>query len=254
MKNKRLRTFPISRLFPNMVTIGGLCCGASAIRFAMDEKWEAAVIFIIVAAVLDGMDGMIARMLKATSDFGAQLDSLTDIISFGIAPALVMYMWMLSDLKRFGWAVVLFYIVCCALRLARFNAMQGIEDSETTPKAHRRYFTGLPSPGGAMVTLSPLMLTFHGIDLFQGNDIIAAIYLGLVGLLMVSRLPAYAAKNIHINQPMVLPIMIGTGAVFVFIIIAPWLTLPILSALYLCSIPFSCWQFAKHKNALGAGK
>ena len=120
-KRKRLREQPISRLFPNMITIAGMCCGLSSIRFAMLERWEISVTFIIAAAIIDGMDGRVARMLGATSTFGAQLDSLSDFVCFGVAPVMVMYMWQLHDVRGIGWAAVLFFSVCAALRLARFN-------------------------------------------------------------------------------------------------------------------------------------
>lgn len=242
---QRNKPFPLSRLFPNMVTVAGLCCGASAIRFAMAEKWEIAVMFIVIAAVIDGMDGMIARMLRATSNFGAQLDSLSDIIAFGVAPALVIYMWALEDVKRLGWAVALFYIVCTALRLARFNA--AINDQEDR-KLSRQFFVGVPSPAGALLALLPLVLSFNGIHLFGSERSFAAIHLAFVAMLMASRIPTYAAKNIRITYDWILPVMLVAGLAVALFIIEPWLTLAGGCIIYLCTMPLSAAQYYKLKR------
>ena len=145
-------------------------------------------------------DGTIARMLKSTSPFGAQLDSLTDIVSFGVAPAIVSYMWILEDVKRLGWAAVLFYIVCCALRLARFNVMATDTETRQDKRRFRRFFLGVPSPAAAIIILVPLMLSFHNIHLFANNHLLMAALLVLVGGLMASRLPTYRRQE-HPHQP-----------------------------------------------------
>lgn len=248
---RRSKHFPLSRLFPNMVTIAGLCCGASAIRFAMLEKWEISVTFIVIAAVIDGMDGMIARMLRATSNFGAQLDSLSDIIAFGVAPALVIYMWALEDIRRLGWAVALFYIVCCALRLARFNA--AINDQQDR-KLSRQFFVGVPSPAGALLALLPLILSFHDIMLFGSERSFAAIHLAFVAMLMASRVPTFAAKNIRITYDMVLPVMLCAGLIVALFMIAPWMTLAGACVLYLCTLPISTLKYYKLKRENDAAR
>lgn len=248
--HQRNKPFPLSRLFPNMVTVAGLCCGASAIRFAMAEKWEIAVMFIVIAAVIDGMDGMIARMLRATSNFGAQLDSLSDIIAFGVAPALVIYMWALEDIRRLGWAVALFYIVCTALRLARFNA--AINDQEDR-KLSRQFFVGVPSPAGAMLALLPLILSFNGIHLFGSERSFAAIHLAFVAMLMASRIPTFAAKNIRITHDWILPLMLVAGLTVALFIIEPWLTLAGGCIIYLCAMPLSAAHYYKLKRLRDGG-
>ncbi|MBY0354973.1 MAG: CDP-diacylglycerol--serine O-phosphatidyltransferase [Rickettsiales bacterium] len=237
---QRLRDMPISRLFPNMVTIAGLCCGFSAIRFALAEKWEIAIIFMIVAAILDAMDGMVARLLKATSQFGAQLDSLTDVICFGVTPALIFWLWALEDFKRYGWAAVLFYIACCALRLARFNVSL---TKQPRHPAERFFFTGVPAPGGAMLVIAPMMLSFHNVDLFHHNAPLAALYLASIGGLMASRLPTIAAKNFRIPTDYVPYVLVAVTVIMAFSIITPWVTLPLLGALYLLSMPISAYIY-----------
>lgn len=237
---RRLSDMPISRLFPNMVTIAGLCCGVSAIRFALAEKWETAVIFIIVAAILDAMDGLVARLLRATSNFGAQLDSLSDVICFGVVPAVVFWLWALEDFKRFGWAAVLFYIACCALRLARFNVSIAKEPKHP---AERFFFTGVPAPGGAMLVISPIMLSFQDIDLFYQKAPLGALYLAFIGGLMASRLPTIALKNFRISQDYIPYVLVSVTVVLAFAIITPWATLPLVGALYLASIPASAYVY-----------
>jgi CDP-diacylglycerol--serine O-phosphatidyltransferase len=223
-----------------MVTLAGLCCGISSIRFALDAKWETAVIFILVAALLDAMDGLVARLLRATSNFGAQLDSLCDVICFGVAPAVVFWLWALSDFKRYGWAAVLIYVACCALRLARFNVSL---TKEPRHPAEKLFFTGVPAPGGALLVLCPLMLSFHEIDIFHQKAPVAALYLAFIGGLMASRLPTAAPKNFRISADFTPYILVAATVVIIFAIITPWATLPLLGALYLCSIPLSTYLF-----------
>lgn len=242
---RRLRSLPVSRLFPNMVTIAGLCCGASAIRFALMDRWEMAATFTVIAAAIDGMDGMIARLLKATSRFGAQLDSLADVINFGLAPALIMYLWLLDTLPRFGWSAALLYTVCCALRLARFNT--ALLDSEDETPARRqlrkRFFQGVPSPAGAMLAIFPLILSFHDIMLFAPGNMLAALYLACVAVLMASRTPTFTLKHLHIHPRLILPVMVAAAAALALLIMETWWMLSFLTVLYLGSIPFSVWRY-----------
>lgn len=231
---------PISRLIPNMITLGAMCCGLSSIRFAMLGRYEIAVTFIVIAAILDGMDGRIARMLGATSLFGAQLDSLSDFICFGVAPALILYMWQLHDIRGIGWAVVLIYAVCAALRLARFNT--ALFDDKKEPW-EKQFFVGVPSPAGALLSLLPLMLSFQ----FEGGlDIPAAIvacHLVLTGSLMVSRIPTFSGKGHRVKHELILPFMIIGSVVVVVFIIEPWLMLSLASCFYLVSIYFSMRRY-----------
>jgi CDP-diacylglycerol---serine O-phosphatidyltransferase len=245
---RRLREQPISRLFPNMITIAGMCCGLSAIRFAMVSNFEVAVGFILAAAIIDGMDGRIARMLGATSIFGAQLDSLSDFICFGVAPALVMYMWGLHDIRGLGWAVTLFFSVCTALRLARFNTALFDEEKEPWEK---QFFVGVPSPAGGILCLLPLVISL----LFEGGfDVpraLIACHVVLIGSLMVSRIPTFSGKKQHIKHEIILPFMLICSAILVMFIIEPWFTLSLLSLGYLASIYFSTkrWRQLKAESA-----
>jgi CDP-diacylglycerol--serine O-phosphatidyltransferase len=248
-KRRLLREQPISRLFPNMITIAGMCCGLSSIRFALAERWELAVTMIIVAALIDGMDGRVARMLGATSVFGAQLDSLSDFLCFGVAPVLVLYMWQLHDVRAFGWAVVLFFAVCTALRLARFNT--GLfEEKEPWEK---QFFTGVPSPAGGIMCLLPLIFGLQTEMEYTLPPLITACHVLLVGTLMASRIPTYAGKHIRIKHEQVPKFMIGCSFLLVFFIIEPWLFLTIISIVYLISIAFSTrrWQVLKARSKAG---
>ncbi|HEU5047653.1 MAG TPA: CDP-diacylglycerol--serine O-phosphatidyltransferase [Rickettsiales bacterium] len=231
---RRLLAFPVSRLFPNMVTIAGLCCGISAMRFAIDGKFELAVTLLVAAAVIDGMDGRIARFLNSTSTFGAHLDSLSDFVCFGVSPAMVLYLWRLNEVKSIGWAMVLFFAVCCVLRLARFNT--NLAD-ETIEPWQKKFFTGVPAPAGAMLGLMPLVASFY-----VGNGIwthapLCAIWLALVGVLMASRIPTIAAKKLIITHEWVLPIMLVVGLIIVCVIIEPWLMFTVGGLLYCLSLP-----------------
>lgn len=233
---RTLREQPFSRLFPNLITIAGLCCGLSAIRYAILGRWELAVAFILAAAFIDGMDGRIARMLGATSVFGAQLDSLSDFVCFGIAPALVLYHWQLHDVKGIGWAVVLFYAVCCALRLARFNT--GIIN-ETQKAWQKKFFTGVPSPAGGILALWPIVIMLQSEGEWVVPGWVTVVHLFCVGLLMVSRLPTFAAKNLRIRNDLILPVTVACAFVVALFIIEPWLTLSVIGVCYLFSILLS---------------
>ena len=238
------REQPISRLFPNMVTIAGLCCGLSAIRFAMIPRWELAVAFIIAAALIDGMDGRLARMLGATSLFGAQLDSLSDFVCFGVSPALVLYMWQLHEIKGYGWAVVLFFSVCTALRLARFNT--GLFDDNKQPW-EKQFFTGVPSPAGGILCLLPLVISLQDNDITIPPMLVAAHVL-LIGTLMASRIPTFAGKHIRIKHEYIPQFMIAGAVLVALFFIEPWLFLCIISGVYLLSIVVSAWQWRKLKG------
>ncbi|MDX1975836.1 MAG: CDP-diacylglycerol--serine O-phosphatidyltransferase [Rickettsiales bacterium] len=245
---RRLREQPISRLFPNMITIAGLCCGLSAIRFALLERWEVAVIFILAAALIDGMDGRVARMLGATSEFGAQLDSLSDFVCFGVAPALVLYMWLLQDIKGIGWAVVLFFAVCTALRLARFNT--ALFEDQKRPWENQ-FFVGVPSPAGGLLSLLPLIINLQSEHVFTFPPIIVAMYVVLVGALMASRIPTFSGKNIRIKHEMIPHFMIGCSVLLVIFMIESWMLLSILSIAYMLSIPISIRYWRKlHRDSV----
>ena len=236
-----LREQPLSRLFPNMITLAGMCCGLSSIRFAINERWELAVTFIIAAAIIDGMDGRVARLLGATSEFGAQLDSLSDFVCFGVAPALVMYIWLLHDIRGIGWAVTLFFVICTALRLARFNTGLVIKPKYSWAG---QFFTGVPSPAGGVLCLLPMIIFLQTEEQYLPPALVAS-HLVMVGALMASRIPTFAGKNLRIPHDRILPFMIGAAFLIVLLIIEPWLMISVLSGVYIASIYFSIRRYRK---------
>lgn len=244
IRRRLLREQPISRLFPNMITIAGMCCGLSAVRFAMVERWEIAVGFILAAALIDGMDGRVARMLGATSTFGAQLDSLSDFLCFGVAPALVLYLWQLHDIRGIGWAVVLFFTVCTALRLARFNTALFDDSKEPWEK---KFFVGVPSPAGGILCLLPLIVSLLFDHEFSLPAVVTAIHVIIIGTLMASRIPTFSGKLIHIRHDQIPGFMLMCSLLLVLFIIEPWLFISGMSMVYIGSIYFSVRAYRKLK-------
>jgi CDP-diacylglycerol--serine O-phosphatidyltransferase len=178
-------------ILPNMLTLFGVCIGLTSIRFALDEKYEIAIIAIIFAALIDGLDGRIARLIKGTSKVGKELDSLTDVISFGVAPAFVMYFWKLNTLGRFGWLLCLVYVICVALRLARFNVNSNQESSWKD-----NFFEGVPSPAGGILVLTPLIVSLSGFEFLKLNyDIIVPAFFVITSILLISKFPTYSFKK-----------------------------------------------------------
>lgn len=243
-RKRRLGAQPISRIFPNMITLAGLCCGLSSIRYAMLERWEVAVAFIVAAALLDGLDGRLARMLGATSLFGAQLDSLSDFVCFAVAPALVMYMWQLHEIRGIGWALVLFFAVCGALRLARFNT--SLMEEKKQPW-QQKFFVGVPAPAGGTLCLLPLVLGFQSDHTLTLPPAVTATYMLLIAVLMASRIPTFAAKHVRIEPEMILPFMLGAGLLVVLFVIEPWWFMIMASLIYLGAIPLSIRRYRQLK-------
>jgi CDP-diacylglycerol--serine O-phosphatidyltransferase len=239
------RILPISRLFPNMVTLMALCSGMSAMRFALNDKWEYAVAAILIAGFLDAMDGRLARLLNATSSFGAQLDSLSDFLSFGVAPAIVLYVWQWHEMKirGVGWAFALFYTICCAIRLARFNV--DLED-ETQSAWKDNFFVGIPSTVGAALVLMPMMVQFH-FDITLNPWFIGA-YASILAVAMASRIPTFSVKKLKISQEYVSLVMVLIGLLILGLIIETWVTLLIVGVGYIFSIPFSVYSYYKYKK------
>lgn len=236
---------PLNRLIPNILTLLALCAGMTGIRLAIVGKYEAAVTAIIVAGILDGLDGRIARLLKGTSSFGAQLDSLSDFISFGVAPAVMLYIWTMDSLQSFGWAVVLIFAVCCGLRLARFNTQIG---AELPPYAYN-FFTGAPAPAGAGLVVVPMIASFEFGDTVFRSPWLNAVVILAVAALMVSRVPTYAMKRFRIPSEWVLPTLLGVGAFAAFLTTEPWPTLLVVGALYVGSIPLSIRSYQRLRHA-----
>lgn len=243
-RRRRLRALPIYRLIPNAITLMALCSGVTGIRFALEGRWQLAVGAIILAAVLDGLDGRIARLVGSTTKLGAELDSLSDVVSFGVAPAVMMYLWTLHDLRGLGWAIALVFAICCALRLARFNA--GLDEEDPPPWAHQ-YFTGVPAPAGGLLLLLPLVMSFEFGPGFVSSAWFSAIMAMLVGGLMVSRLPTFSLKGMKVPMRHAWLTLLGFGAFAAFLLSNLWLTLICTGVLYLGSIFFAYRSFQKTK-------
>lgn len=235
-RNRRLRALPVNSLIPNILTVLALCAGMSAIRFAMQEKWELAVAAIIVAGVLDGLDGRMARLLKGATKFGAELDSLSDFIAFGVAPALVIYMWSTEVLGGIGWIAGLAYSTCCALRLARFNTAL---DDPDRPAWASYFFTGLAAPAAACMVLLPMAVSFQIGDGVLRQPVLMAAWLLVVAFMMISRIPTYSFKRVRVKREMVLPLLVVVGLVAAVLASYPWFVLSVMGLAYLGSIPFS---------------
>ena len=236
----RLKGLSIGKLIPNFITVSAACSGLTGIRFAIEGRWDYAVAAIMLAAILDVLDGRMARMLKASSEFGAQLDSLADIVSFGVATAMVLYFWTLQEAGGVGWAVTLFFIVCCALRLARFNAMDG-----KLPPYAFNYFTGIPAPAAALMALLPVVIVLgFQIDGFS-HPVVVGTWTVVMAAMMVSRVPTYSFKKIRIPQIYVLPLVVGVGFLLAGLASFPWKILAAVSVLYLLTLPLSIRSYAR---------
>jgi CDP-diacylglycerol--serine O-phosphatidyltransferase len=235
---RRPRNRPLLHLVPNLFTILGLCAGLTAMRYALDGRWELAVALLVVAGVFDGLDGRSARLLKITSKLGAELDSLADFLSFGVAPAMIAYLWTVRDVRGIGWALVLLFATCCALRLARFNAEI---DQPERPRWSLYFFTGIPAPAAAGLAILPLILWLAtGFDLFRSWWLNAANLL-FVACMMVSRVPTVSAKRLRVRPELVLPTLLGSGLVIALFVAHPWLTLSAVGVVYLGSLPVGVW-------------
>lgn len=232
----RLRDQSLNRLIPNILTVLALCAGLTGIRFALQEQWEQAVISILIAGVLDGLDGRIARLLDGASRFGAELDSLSDFVSFGVAPAVVLYYWTMKGAGGIGWALALLFSVCCALRLARFNTKL---DNADLPAWTTRFFVGVPAPAGAGLVLFPVFATLEFGPGFVDRPVVCGAAMIVVALLMISRVPTFSFKRVKVPHAYVVHMLLGVGALAAFLVTNPWLTLMALGALYVGSIPFS---------------
>ena len=229
-------------LLPNALTILGVCLGLSSIKFALDTNYSMAVIAIGFAAILDTLDGRVARLIKGTSKVGKELDSLTDVISFGVAPGFIMYFWTLNEFGKFGWMFVLVYTVCCALRLARFN-LTVIEENEPWKI---NFFEGVPSPAAAGLVLLPLILNLSDLILLENYALLSSISILTTSVLMVSKLPTYSLKRILIPRHFAIFLLLGIGIYVSLLIFYTFETLFITGLIYLLLIPFSFFHY-KHK-------
>jgi CDP-diacylglycerol--serine O-phosphatidyltransferase len=250
----RHRKIPVRALLPNFFTLLSLCAGLTAIRMAVEQKWEHALILIAAAALIDGIDGRLARALKVQSRFGAELDSLADTVNFGVAPAILLYAWGLGGLRGFGWVAALVFACCIALRLARFNVALDVDK----PKWQANYFTGIPSPAGALVVLLPMYLDGVGLDV-RAYPLLVSLYILGIAFMLVSSIPTWSGKLLgeRISREYVLPIFAGVALVVGFLWSYPYPTLSVLTLVYLALIPLSYLRFKKkleldHGTAAGA--
>jgi CDP-diacylglycerol---serine O-phosphatidyltransferase len=225
--HKPPRDLSLLQLIPNFLTVGAICAGLTAIRFALEGRFSLAVALIVLAAVLDGLDGRLARLLKASSEIGAELDSFADFLNFGIAPGLILYIWILRDEPRAGWIAVLIFAVCCVMRLARFNV-----GNRTLPASDSVGFIGVPSPAGGLLALVPLYLARLDPAL-EVPAIVAALWLVFVGLLMIGRFPTPSLKRATFSREKVRYVVLGFVAVVALLTTYPWATLTVGAMLYL---------------------
>ena len=243
---KRFQASPISNSFvisliPNIVTLMGLCVGLSAIRFALSDQVTLSVICILVAAVIDTLDGGLARMLNSSSAMGAELDSLSDIVTFGVSPAVLLYVSIFNKIQPFGWMVVLVFVSCIALRLARFNVMSQEEDQ---PEWKCRFFIGVPAPMGAYLSLSPTMFFLYS-DKCILSEFFYALYIFMISFLVVSRIPTFSIKRVAVHKRYIVPIMVLSIFSIAFLMTEPWLALSVFGIIYLGMIPISYSQYNK---------
>ncbi len=231
-------------ILPNMLTLIGVCIGLSSIRFALEEKFEFAIIAIILAAIIDGLDGRIARLIKGTSKVGKELDSLTDMISFGVAPAFIMYFWKLNTLGRFGWLLCLIYVICVALRLARFNVNTG-----QAPSWRDNFFEGVPSPAGGILVLTPLILSLSSFEFIQINyNIVVPIFFIITSLLLISKFPSYSFKRIVIQRRVTIFLLFSIVLFFGLLLVYTFNVITMSVIVYLLMLPISFFHYQKLKK------
>ena len=231
-------------LLPNMLTLIGVCIGLTSIRFALDGRYELAVIAILFAAIIDGLDGRIARLIRGTSKVGKELDSLTDMISFGVAPAFIMYFWKLNTLEKFGWLLCLIYVICVALRLARFNI-----NSNQEPSWKDNFFEGVPSPAGGILLLAPLIISLSGFNFLQLNyNLMVPIFFILTSFLLISKFPSYSFKKIVIPRKTTIFLLFGIVLFFGLLLVYTFNVIAISAAIYVLLLPISFLHYQKIKK------
>ncbi|MGN7678313.1 MAG: CDP-diacylglycerol--serine O-phosphatidyltransferase [Anaplasma sp.] len=248
---------PVTRLLPNMVTMLGLCSGLTSIRYTFAGRWELAVVFIIIAAFMDGIDGRVARMLNSASGFGAQLDSFADFLSFGVAPAFLLYFWLLHSMRAVGWVLVMVFVVCMSIRLARFNVYSCCDDEEEEWK--KCFFVGVPAPIGALLSLIPVMLTFYDGDVWWFsekvlNKNVVAAYFAFVAFLTVSNIPTISAKHHQIPKRWFYVLVTLLAVLMVLAITNPWVMFPLMGLLYFISIPVGSAYYSYVNGRYAAAK
>ena len=246
-KRRRFRLIPVRTLLPNVITLLALCAGLTAIRLAVEEKLEWAVAAIVFAALLDGIDGRVARMLKGTSKFGAELDSLADFVNFGVAPALMLYFWGLHEMGNGGWIAAMVFAICTGLRLARFNVMI---DDPNRPLWAGNFFTGVPAPAGAITVLLPIYVYFLGMPRLAFVAPVTFIYTLAIAFLMVSRLPVFSGKRVgkRVAPEMVLPVFVAVVLFFALLVSYPWIVLTIGTVCYVACLPLGVLSYRRYQR------
>jgi CDP-diacylglycerol--serine O-phosphatidyltransferase len=246
-RRPRFRLIPVRTLLPNLITLLALCAGLTAIRLAVEDKLEWAVAAIVFAALLDGIDGRVARMLKGTSRFGAELDSLADFVNFGVAPALMLYFWGLHELGNAGWIAAMVFAISTGLRLARFNVMA---DDPNKPAWAANFFVGVPAPAGAITVLLPIYVYFLGMPRVVFVAPVALVYTLTIAFLMVSRLPVFSGKRVgkRVAPEMVLPVFVAVVLFFALLISYPWVVLTIGTVCFLASLPMGYLSYRRHER------
>jgi len=243
-KNFKIVTSKRTRvILPNIFTLVGVCIGLSSIKFAFDGRFEISILAIIIAAIIDGLDGRIARLIKGASKVGKELDSLTDVISFGVAPAFIMYFWKLNELGRVGWLICLIYVICVALRLARFNVT-----SEAEPSWRDNFFEGVPSPAAAGLVLLPLILNLSGLIKFENFTALTITAILITSILMVSKVPTYSLKRILIPRNLAIFLLLGLGIYVSLLIFYTFETLFLTGLAYLLLIPISFFHYRQNNK------
>src|SRR5437870_6523090 len=246
-KRRRFRPIPVRTLVPNVITLLALCAGLTAVRLAIEGKLEFALAAIVLAAVLDGIDGRIARLIKGTSRFGAELDSLADFVNFGVAPALILYFWDLHELRSAGWIAALVFAICAGLRLARFNVST---DDPNRPAWGSNFFVGMPAPAGAITVLLPIYVNLLGMPRVAFIAPVTLVYTLAIAFLMVSRLPVFSGKRVgkRLAPEMVLPVIVAVVLFFALLISYPWWVLTIGTVAYLASLPFGWLSYRDYQR------
>jgi CDP-diacylglycerol---serine O-phosphatidyltransferase len=247
LRRRRFRRIPVRTLAPNLVTLLALCAGLTAIRLAFESRYGLALAAIVFAAILDGIDGRLARLLKGTSRFGAELDSLSDFVNFGVAPGLILYFWGLHDLKSAGWIAAMAFAICAGLRLARFNVMS---DDPNRPAWAANFFVGVPAPAGAIIVLLPIYAVFLGVPRSHFLIWLTLVYTLAVAWLMVSRLPVLSGKRVGTRVPpeMVGPVIILTVLCVALLIAYPWILLTAGTLAFLASLPFGWLSYQAYER------
>lgn len=241
----------VIRILPNVITVTSFCFGLIAVRFALLNKWETAVACVLISALLDSLDGRVARMIGHSSKFGAELDSLSDLVCFGVAPAMLLFLKVFQNaccMKNIGWGICMFFAICCALRLARFNAVQ-VWGEEQQPDWMKKYFTGVPAPAGAFIALFPFVLHFSTGNCSFLNPFFVSVCALFSGIMMISRIKSFSSKMAEFKDGFASPELVVASLIVICMMTAPWVTLSWLIAIYIAVIPYSAYCYRCRKMA-----